>query len=412
MMYNKLAPVFGSLALASLVSAAPMDRGEPSYSASASAGSWGGSSGSSHSGSYSVSSTYQTSSSYAPFPTLTNGQLPLSNGFPNIVNPSKALDDINEAAHGTLPNGPPPAVKPAEDDLLSLRFIAFNELFEVFFFTELLQNITNNVDGFTFEDSYERQTVIDALIAVQAQEELHLLNANGALAKFDTPIQPCKYMSPATDFQSAIAFAQTFTDVVLGTLPDVQTHFGLNGDNGLIRGVGSVIGQEGEQNGFYRNLLKKIPSANAFLTAGTRELAFNALLQNVIVPGSCPNINTINLGKPFGVLTLDTPAAQINTDKDTLLSFSISAEGDWSHYASGPQDLSLVYINQQNVPIVQSIQYASHDNGRIHFTANFPFEENLLFGLTIAVLAKGSSFADVVAVTNATVFGPALIEVL
>ncbi|KAK5058876.1 hypothetical protein LTR84_011140 [Exophiala bonariae] len=409
MMYNKLAPVFGSLALASLVSAAPMDRGSPSYSASASGGSWGGSDGG-HSGSYSVSSTYQTD---APAPTLTNDQLPLSNGFPNIANPSKQLDDINEAAHGTLPNGPPPPAAPAADDILSLRFIAFNELFEVFFFSELLQNITNNVDGFTFEDSHERQIVIDAITAVQAQEELHLLNANGALAKFDTPIQPCKYISPATDFKSAIAFAQTFTDVVLGTLPDVQTHFGLNGDNGLIRGVGAVIGQEGEQNGFYRNLQHKIPSANAFLTASTRELAFNALLQNVIVPGSCPDLSVFaGLGKPFGVLSLDTPADKINTDKDTTLSFSISAEGDWSHYASGPQDLSLVYINQQNVPIVQSIQYASHDNGKIHFTANFPFEENLLFGLTIAVLAKGNSFADVVAVTNATVFGPALIEVL
>lgn len=329
---------------------------------------------------------------------------------PNIAPGSQALKDLQNQAHGTLPNGAAPP-KPAEDDLNSLRFIAFNELWEVAFFTELLFNVTNNVEGYQFKDQHQRQTVIDAITAVQAQEELHTLNANGALKIFDTPILPCTYVAPVSDFISAIALAATFTDVVLGTLPDVQTHFGLNGDNGLIRGVGSVIGQEGEQNGFYRNLLGKIPSANPFLTASTREIAFNALNQNFIVPGSCPNIGNIKLGKPFGVLTLDTPAAQI-TNKDTILSFSISTDGDWSHYASGPEDLSLVFINQQNVPIVQAITWAGHDNGKVHFTANFPFEENLLFGLTIAVLAHGNSFADVVAVTNATVFGPALIEVL
>jgi len=323
---------------------------------------------------------------------------------------SPQLQNIQLQAHGTLPNGAAPP-KPAEDDLLSLRFIAFNELWEVAFFTELLANITNNVPGYTdFKDQEERQAIINAITAVQAQEELHALNANFALQAFDTPIQPCTYVAPVDNFRDAIKLAQTFTDVVLGTLPDVQTHFGQNGDNGLIRGVGSVIGQEGEQNGFYRNLLRKIPSANPFLTASTREIAFNALNQNFIVPGSCPNINTINLGKPFGVLTLETSADQI-TAKDTTLEFSIP-EGDWSHYSSNPGALSLVYINQQNVPITQAITVTGHQDGKVHFTANFPFQENLLFGLTIAVLAQGNSFADVVAVTNATVFGPALIEVL
>lgn len=435
-MYNKLAPVFGSLALMSLVSAVPVekrgmiaygDRGDQvsayqasqTYTASASGGSWGGNSG--YSGTYSSSAPQQTSSSYgAPPPSSSDSgsnpfNFPLSNGFPNVAPGSQQLQQIQKQAHGTLPiaapNAPPPA-RPAEDDLLSLRFIAFNELWEVAFFTELLANVTNNVPGYQFQSPEDRQTVINAISAVQAQEELHTLNANGALQKFNAgPILPCTYVAPVSDFTSAIKLASKFTDVVLGTLPDVQTHFGMNGDNGLIRGVGSVIGQEGEQNGFYRNLLGKIPSANPFLTASTRELAFNALNQNFIVPGSCPNINTINLGKPFGVLTLETPEDQI-TAKDTTLAFSFAAQGEWSQYASGTQDLSLVYINQQNVPVVEKITVTGTSNGRVHFTANFPFEENLMFGLTIATLAHGTSFADVVAVTNATVFGPALIEVL
>ncbi|KEF63292.1 uncharacterized protein A1O9_01269 [Exophiala aquamarina CBS 119918] len=425
-MHNKLASVLGSLALVSLVSAVPVekrgmisygDRSEhvsswqasQSYTTSAPSGSNG------YSATYASSAPYQTSSSHGAAPPSSSDsgnnpfKFPLSNGFPNIAKGSPQLQDIQVQAHGTLPNGAAPP-KPAEDDLLSLRLIAFNELWEVAFFTELLANITNNVPGYQFEKEEERQTIINAITAVQAQEELHTLNANGALQAFDTPILPCTYVAPVADFISAIKLAQKFTDVVLGTLPDVQTHFGQNGDNGLIRGVGSVIGQEGEQNGFYRNILGKIPSANPFLTAGTREFAFNALNQNFIVPGSCPNINTINFGKPFSVLTLETPENQI-TAKDTTIEFSI-AEGDWSPYSSKPEELSLVYINQQNVPITQAITMAGHRDGRVHFTANFPFQENLLFGLTIAVLAQGSSFADVVAVSNATVFGPALIEVL
>lgn len=426
-MQNKLTSVLGSLALVSLVSAAPVEkRGMISYGdRSEHVSSWqasqsyttsaaGGSNG--YSATYTSSAPYQTSSSYGAVPPSSSDSgnnpfnFPLSNGFPNIVKGSPQLQNIQLQAHGTLPNGAAPP-KPAEDDLLSLRFIAFNELWEVAFFTELLANITNNVPGYQFEKEEERQAVINAITAVQAQEELHALNANFALQAFNAgPIQPCTYVAPVSDFISAIKLAQKFTDVVLGTLPDVQTHFGQNGDNGLIRGVGSVIGQEGEQNGFYRNILGKIPSANPFLTASTREIAFNALIQNFIVPGSCPNINTINLGKPFGVLTLETPENHI-TAQDTTLEFSI-AEGDWSQYSSKPEDLSLVYINQQNVPITQAITMSRHHDGRVHFTANFPFQENLLFGLTIAVLAHGSSFADVVAVTNATVFGPALIEVL
>lgn len=335
---------------------------------------------------------------------------PLSNGFPNIAAGSQQQADLFNQAHGTLPNGPPPATPPAEDDLLSLRLIAFNELWEVAFFTELLANLTNNVTGYGFEDPNERQAVINAITAVQAQEQLHALNANGALAHFNAgPIQPCQYVAPVSTFQDAIAVASQFTDVVLGTLGDVVTHLGENADSGLIRGVASVIGQEGEQDGYYRSLLSKIPSANAFLTASAREFAFNAINQNFVVPGSCSNANTINL-PTYGVLSLETPAAQI-TAQDTTLSFSIPAEEVWSQYPNG-QGLSLVLINQQNVPINQTMAITGVSDGQVQFTANFPFAENSLFGLTIAVVAAGESLTDIATVAENTVFGPAFINVL
>ena len=94
-----------------------------------------------------------------------------------------------------------------------------------------------------------------------------------------------------SDFNSSIKLAATFTSLVLGTLQDVIEIFAERGDVPLTVGVASVVGQEGEQEGWYRLLQGKVPSELPFLTTSTREFAFNALNQNFIVPGSCPNIN-------------------------------------------------------------------------------------------------------------------------
>ncbi|RMZ77226.1 hypothetical protein DV738_g4477, partial [Chaetothyriales sp. CBS 135597] len=290
------------------------------------------------------------------------------NGFPNIQDPSDALTAIEQAAQGTLPNSAPPSSL-LDDDLTSLRLIAFNELFEVFYFTELLQNVTNNVQGYQVWDPIQRQRLISELTAVVAQEELHALNANGALAHFGAdPIQPGKYNAGVSDLQSALTLASTFTDLVLGTLQDVIVKLGVNGDAPLSRAIASVVGQEGEQNGYYRSLLGKLPSSLPFLTASTREFAFSALNQNNVVPGSSPNSHTIDL-PIFGALN-------------------------------------------QNNPIVQDISGANNTNGIITFSAPFPYSANELNGLTIAALTKGSGpFGDVNDVAKATVYGPGLILV-
>lgn len=358
-------------------------------------------------------SCLSTIASAAPF------TFPLSNGFPKVANPSSQLTAIEQQAHGTLPNGPPPPSITADTEA-SLELIAFNELFEVAFFTELLSNVTNNVTGFQFADSNKRNTVITALTAIQAQEELHALNANGALAHFGlSPIQPCEYNFPVSDFTTAIALASTFTDVVLGTLQDVASLLATDGDNGLIRGVVSVVGQEGEQNGFYRALLGKIPSALPFLTTSTREFAFSALNQNFIVPGSCPNIGEIAL-PIFRPLTVDTQNIQPKTQ---TLEFSITIEnanstwGEWkrdcperspSYYSS----LSVVYINQQNLPVVEPITNVAIEGNTVIFDAEFPFDQFLMNGLTIAAVTKTAGpFTSADAVAKDTIFGPGLIEI-
>ena len=114
---------------------------------------------------------------------------PLQNGFPNPNRDGEIT--IQDGAHGTLPNGPPPPALSAEG-VTNLKLIALNELFEVAFFTELIYNVTNKVSGYDLGMGHDY--MLDSLNAIVNQEELHVLNANGALDHFkQEKIQPCKY---------------------------------------------------------------------------------------------------------------------------------------------------------------------------------------------------------------------------
>jgi hypothetical protein len=188
-----------------------------------------------------------------------------------------------------------------------------------------------------------------------------------------------------------------------------------DGDAGLIRGVASVIGQEGEQNGFYRQFQNKIPSALPFLTASTRDFAFSALNQNFIVPGSCPNFNTINL-KVFGTLTVETDPKDIKPQSETIdFSFEIPKTGLAPEWKSDLSGLELVYINQQNAPTIAKLQKVDIDThaGKVTLSALFPFDAATFGnGLTLAAVALASGdLTTVDGVAAATQFGPGLIEI-
>jgi len=325
---------------------------------------------------------------------------PLKDGFPN-PNTDQILT-IQKQAAGTLPNGPPPATLSPEG-IINLQLIALNELFEVAFFSELVYNVSNKLPGYDL--GYGHEYVMDTLHSIVAQEELHALNVNGALKLFQqTPIQPCRYSFPVTDFQSAISLAGTFTDVVLGTLQDVNQIFAKNGDFGLVRAISSVIGNEAEQEGFYRLVQNKRAAAQPFLTTAGRDFAFTAI-QGFTVSGSCPNIDIIKLKtfKPLNVLSKDIKAQTQN------IKFSF-AKADAANEEL--KSLSLVWINGQNKPITTSLINPIVDGDTVKFEASLPYDEFLMNGLTISAVVKGSGpFASIDDVAKATILGPGLIEI-
>jgi hypothetical protein len=214
-------------------------------------------------------------------------------------------------------------------------------------------------------------------------------------------ILPCEYIFPVHDLESAITLASTFTPLVLATLQDVVDIFAVGGDHGLARGVTAVVGQEGEQQGFFRILQDKIPSELPFLTTGVRDFAFTAL-QGFIVPGSCPNINEIPL-QTFEALTVLTPPGPHS--QDITVQFN-DPNYDASH------SLWLTYINQQNLPIVEPLHIISHDGKWVKAEALFPFDANEMNGLSIAAVTNSAGpFANANAVAKATLAGPGLIIV-
>lgn len=177
--------------------------------------------------------------------------------------------------------------------------------------------------------------------------------------------------------------------------------FALGRDVDLAREIASVIGNEGEQQGWYRIMQGKIPSALPFLTTSDLNFAFTAI-QEFVVPGTCPNINEIPLRtfEPLNLLTHPTARSQ-------NLTFSFQdATNEIDHL------LWMTYINQLNLPIVEPLTVLSRNGSLVNAQAFFPYDDHEMNGLTIAAVTKSDGpFGDANTVAKWTLAGPGLITV-
>ncbi|KAI1502204.1 hypothetical protein F5X99DRAFT_169825 [Biscogniauxia marginata] len=341
---------------------------------------------------------------------------PLPNGFP--FPDDAALEELFSAAGGNFTNMPL-APKFDDDSLTSWKLQAFNEFMEVAFFTQLIANITDRLPGFELDPRSESY-VLESLKTIQAQEEMHAYNANDAVRHFTngSHIFPCTYVFPVSDFLSAVAFAQTFTDMYIGLLTNIQqrTANGLGTDsNSIIYVLAQALGQEGQQSGWFRSLQAKPPSAEPFLTSSTRDFAFS-WLQRFIVPGSCPNLGDISL-QIFP--PLDVEGKVVGTGPVILI---VPGSVD-------PESQAVAFVNGALVPTVVPLNVTSTSGCGVTrndlsglsgcnrgittaITADFPYAQNVMHGLTLAaVVKKGPTFITAEDVADATIYGPAVIEV-
>ncbi|KZP01799.1 LsdA family protein [Calocera viscosa TUFC12733] len=331
-----------------------------------------------------------------------NDPLPFPDGFPT---PSDAqLQKIYAGAHGTLSNSAPPA-NVSYQGLVNLRLLDFAERIEAVYFYEFLWNVTNGVPGYELPWWVDYDYFVRFLTVTLHVEELHNLDAVTVLAHFNqTAIEPCTtYHFPVSNFEEAVTLAMTFTSNVFGLLGEIVQIFAQNGDIGLTRHIVQVVANEGEQNGFFRYLLGRVPDELPFTTVSTREFSFTAL-QGFVDPASCPNIDLISQDiNTFDALTLlVTPKARTEE-----ISFAIAID----KYVDGT-NYYVVYTNQGNNPVVEPATWVASDSTTVTLNATFPYHEYLLNGLTIAAVTdQAGPFADVDSVTAAAIWAPAFIVV-
>lgn len=201
---------------------------------------------------------------------------------------------------------------------------------------------------------------------------------------------------------------------MLGTLQDASQLLATNGDAGPVRTIASVIGQEGEQNGWYRGLLGLKPSEKPFLTTSTAAFAFSALQAFV---ASCPFDVAAEIDIPvFPALHVlsGSGGADVSAE-DQVLRFTADLAGlAPPHHVNIGGDgagLFVTYLTGQDAPVSEPVVDLSWDGSVASFGASFPFADHAMAGLSIAALTVGGAFAAADDVPAGTLAAPGLIQV-
>lgn len=258
---------------------------------------------------------------------------------------------------------------------------------------------------------------------------MHAYNANDAVRYFTngTHILPCTYEFPVSDFVTAIAFAQTFTDMYIGLLANIQQRTARNlaaDSNSIIYVLAQALGQEGQQSGWFRSLQHKPPSAEPFLTSSTREFALS-WLQRFVVPESCATLSDI----PLRIFpALDVVVVEDIENGDRRVTFLVPGVVD-------SKSQNVAFVNGALVPTVVPFEILSGgdvlemrqkneivmgmSDERAHgpsvastkIVASLPFARNVMHGMILAaVVETGPTFITAEDVTNSTLYGPAVLE--
>jgi hypothetical protein len=351
------------------------------------------------------------------------------------------LQKIERLAHGRVPSSRIP-LNISSEGIKSLQLLAFNELFEIAFFSSLVTNISTEQPGFEVEDMEEKSLILETLTTIVAvstscelvkgactktsqQEELHYLTASQLLiTSGHPPIHPCQYFFPTSCLDDAFRLAATFTGLLIGTLQDVIEVFAVNGDHTITRTIAAIIGEEAEQEAWYRLLQSKklLPVEAPFATTSSRNLAFSAL-QQFVVPGSCSNtlefevfsqlvVNTKKIRAEDQYLEFQFDLRELKTIDDPSNQNTTWEDVSRGWLQSNNASLSLAYINQQQAPIIQPVEHYEVNAAVVKFQALLPFSSYLLYGLTVATIVQGNGpFPDISTVTSQTLFGPALLSI-
>ncbi|KAF7551964.1 hypothetical protein G7046_g7557 [Stylonectria norvegica] len=364
-------------------------------------------------------------------------------GLPVPLN--RQIRVISSEAGGKLPKGPLPK-NLSKKGIAAFQLILLNEFFEVAYFEALRKNVTKKRTGFElgyetalrtngtrYENNQTRAEIRmeQNLNVLLNQEKMHAIAAQQVLkANHAVRPPPCRYRCHVNNLEEALRHAETFTAVGMGVLQTVSVILSEENQSDVVRILSSIIGQEGEQNGYFRELLGYVPTEAPFLTNVPLEYAYSVLQRYTL---QCSYTKT-KIEDDFTMTkfpTLDVEDQEIltMTANETSLKFVASLDheaikkldqlnisqarpvpGQLTFPVPLPKDkLFMTYLNGQRMHSVD-LEEGSLNDSILTTKASFPCKKENWRGLTIAALTTTNKFADYDELVNNTIAGPGLIQ--
>ena len=289
--------------------------------------------------------------------------------------------------------GPPDGAAPlgiSASAIADFSGVNFLENMESAFFLEGLTNLTK------WNTDHHYDHAIDVVTRVQAQELIHVQTAENILKANKAPtFAPCKYTFPVSNADEFFALANIITSVGIGAVISVVSGLALT-DPKIVQGPASILAIEARHDAFFRHhSVSNIPNPAPFDTRISATYALN-LASPFIVKDSC-------IEPPFQSI----PALKAEvTCKTTGSSGPITFSFDTKALNTG--DLSKIlyigWVNQANV--VKYEPATVDDKGMVKST----IPEGLA-GMAFAALTAQNTAKDVNSLTNATIAGPAPVQI-
>ncbi|KAL6721531.1 hypothetical protein ACLMJK_000635 [Lecanora helva] len=299
--------------------------------------------------------------------------------------------DVADVAGGAPPNGPPPA-NISDAAVKDFQGVNFLENLESAFFEQGLQNLTNK-----WNDNHKIHLAIDIVTKVQAQEAIHVQTAKNILNHFNkATFTPCKYQFPVSNAKEFFGLANIITSVGIGAVINVASGLALT-DPTLVPGPASILAIEARHDAFFRaeSGVSKIPNPAPFDTRISAAYALN-LASPFIVKDSCASMPDFSK-----IPALESEARGKTTGSHGPIVFSF----DPSEVKKSDLDKKLYigWVNQANV-----VQYTPADVSDGKVTTSI---SSGLAGLAFAALTAQNDAKDVNALTEATLAGPAPVQI-
>ncbi len=305
-----------------------------------------------------------------------------------LVLPRQA-QSIATTAGGSPPNGSAP-LDISTSAIADFSGVNFLENMESAFFLEGLQNLTK------WNTHHQYDHAIDVVTRVQAQELIHVQNAEDILKANNAPtFAPCKYTFPVSNPDEFFALASIITSVGIGAVINVVSGLAVS-DPKLVQGPASILAIEARHDAFFRHhSVSDIPNPAPFDTRISSTYALN-LASPFIVKGSCTT-------PPFTVIpALKAEVTGKTTGSCGPITFSFDAAAISKEDLS--KELYIGWVNQANLVNYQPVTV----DGEGVVKSTIP---EGMAGIAFAALTGQQAAEDVNSLTAVTIAGPAPVQI-